>query len=342
MDELRYTELITKRLAGELSDAENASLNEWLETSDENRRIYAKLEQAWKALEPANTFAVPDAKNEWTKLEDRLGLAETAPKATIRPLYSTARMRESSSQRFSGWVRLAMAATLVFTVVGLSSYLGFLNFDSTVQVATANAQTQEVSLPDGSVVYLNSASEIAYSQDFDGSERIVKLQGEAYFDVEKSERPFIVVTENARVRVLGTAFNVWARDAQTRVTVEEGRVALSDLDESEETRAVLTANHYGVKQGQAKPIDVLEVDADQLIGWRDERIYFNAAPLSEVIAELERIYNINIQYSAADFGNSTTTLNLKRRTIESTLEVLAAHLNASYRVHENAYILERR
>ena len=107
---------------------------------------------------------------------------------------------------------LAVAAVLIIGVIGARMWF------APVTLTVPYGETASIQLSDGSMVELNSGSTIKYARSF-GDERRVSLQGEAFFDVEKETRPFIVETFNGSVRVLGTTFNVKAWDDESKTVV---------------------------------------------------------------------------------------------------------------------------
>ena len=112
-----------------------------------------------------------------------------------------------------------------FTIFGC---LLILASCTTISVKT-DQHSQSIALPDGSVVLLNSNSELVYDKDFD--DRLVTMQGEAFFKVQKSDVPFVVQTSNGKITVLGTSFNVKEDKEQLEVEVETGSVEVKVDDQ---------------------------------------------------------------------------------------------------------------
>jgi transmembrane sensor len=156
----------------------------------------------------------------------------------------------------------------------------------------------KLSLADGSIVWLNVASTITYPVSFTGKERMVEIDGEAYFEVAKNERmPFIVKKTNSdvQVKVLGTHFNINAYDdeQEIKVTLLEGSVqAFSGVQSTilqPGAQAVLTPN---TKPGTRNP------DLEEVMAWKDGRFYFEGADMKTIMRQLEKWYDVNIRYDA--------------------------------------------
>ncbi|MGB3544143.1 FecR family protein, partial [Rubrivirga sp.] len=147
----------------------------------------------------------------------------------------------------------------------------------------------EVVLPDGSVATLNGGSELSHRRSF-WSGRAVALEGEAFFQVETGSR-FEVLTHNASVEVLGTAFNVlaWPADGSTDVAVTEGQVRV----ENDQSRSLVLEAGDVAEVGS--DVSALPVDAGRRAAWRSGAVSFQDRPLGSVLDEVERRYGIALE-----------------------------------------------
>lgn len=169
-----------------------------------------------------------------------------------------------------------------------------------------------ITLSDGSIVFLNSASKLEFPVGFRGTERKVKLTGEAYFEVTKDpSKPFVVVSGNSSTEVLGTKFNVsnYPEDGLIKVTLLEGKVRFSGNSSQE---AVLTPGEQAVLKGDN--MQLLTVNAEDLMAWKDNRFVFKNEELSVIMRKLSRWYNIEVDYNSLPerrlFTNISTNNNL--------------------------------
>jgi hypothetical protein len=153
----------------------------------------------------------------------------------------------------------------------------------------------KVVLADGTTVWLNAESRLEYPSRFVGKERIVRLQGEAYFEVAKDkEHPFIIRTNNLQTRVLGTEFNVRNYSAHdSHVTLIQGSV---------EVRSAKGGSYTKIKPGMDAHLaddgsfDLKEVDVDTYIYWKEGFFYFDNVSLVEIMQSLGRWYNVNVVF----------------------------------------------
>lgn len=161
-------------------------------------------------------------------------------------------------------------------------------------IETPKGGQYQVNLPDGTKVWLNAASSLSFPARFSGSQRQVVLKGEAYFEVAKNKHmPFIVKSEQQKIEVLGTHFNVSAYpdEHQSRTTLAEGSVKVS-----------LTANNQQqlLKPGQqaiaTQHIKVIPVDIEEALAWKDGLFMFNDEDLENIMKKVERWYDVQVDF----------------------------------------------
>ncbi len=265
--------------------------------------------EGWLAARPAHEFAYA----EMLALRDAVGSAAQAAAAR-----EASRPRRRRTMRWLGGLAASVA------IVGLgSSWLPELALRMRADAVTARGETQQVRLPDGSRVALNSASaiEVRYSAD----RRDVRLlKGEAFFDVARNpDRPFAVAAGNARVHVLGTHFNVRLDGVRTTLTVEEGQVRFGAAGHPR-GQLIFTAGQQAFVEGtaaQRQPV----YDASAAFAWRNGQIVFYRAPLREVVAEIDRYRSGEAFILNSGLGRRTVSGSFSARTPDLAL---AATVNA--------------
>lgn len=210
-------------------------------------------------------------------------------------------------------------------------------------IETPRGGQYQINLPDGSKVWLNAETKLKFPVTFaDKKERKVELSGEAYFEVAKLKTqgikmPFIVSSSGQKVEVLGTHFNVNAyRDENnTKTTLLEGLVRVSGL---------LTPHGAILKPGQqaslsATALTLKNVDTEQAVAWKNGLFMFNNEPLSHVMKEVSRWYNVEVEYkgdfSAVVIGGSVS----KFTNIKEVLDVLALAGKISFKTVGNKVIV---
>lgn len=152
----------------------------------------------------------------------------------------------------------------------------------------------KLELADGTLVWLNSDSELRYPVKFAGSQRDVWLKGEGYFEVSKNpEKPFRVVVDNMIVKVLGTSFNINAYKDRGNIltTLVSGKVDIQDM--SGKSLVVMSPNQQ-VDFRHGKISSVQEVDITRFVSWIDGKFYFNDMTLENIMSQLQRWYDIEV------------------------------------------------
>jgi len=160
--------------------------------------------------------------------------------------------------------------------------------------STAKGETYEVRLPDGSSVHLNAVSSLTYKPALiEDGKRVVKLSGEAYFEVAKDRKhPFIVKTERQQVEVLGTHFNLssYPDDATEKTTLLEGSIKVTASGSS----IILKPGQQSrLSEGE---LSISEADTDLAIAWKNNEFVFESETIDNVMKMVERWYNVEVIY----------------------------------------------
>jgi transmembrane sensor len=189
------------------------------------------------------------------------------------------------------------------------------------EIATTKGQRAEVKLGDGSKVILGVASRLRFPADLGAGARELELEGSAYFEVvHDSARPFLVRTANAVAEDLGTRFVVTAypENRSTQVVVAEGRVALAGLDPRAE-RTPLAAGELGqLADGDPAP-KVRRVNPAQYTAWTQGELVFRDSPLSNVVAELRRWYDVDLRVGDSSIANVLLTASFNAESLDEAL-----------------------
>lgn len=188
-------------------------------------------------------------------------------------------------------------------------------------LTTSKQGNIKIVLYDGSLVWLNAGSELRYPNTFVENQRVVYLKGEAYFDVTKDRsHPFIVKTISSEISVLGTSFNVNARENSCVTTLVEGRVRMKHgIKDSVELRAGQQAWVAGTEK-----IRVQEVDTRYYTSWMNNMFAFRETSLREIATVLEDWYECKCRFESAALENIPYTTMVERYPdVDSMLQILA-------------------
>lgn len=269
---------------GEVSDNKREEVEAWRSQSPFNRRVFDEFSRVWDALESARTSDRFPSGKAWQHFNRWYDREEAAEK------------NRRTRKRFLVFTRYAAAVLIAVLVTwGVPRLLNTAETYSPLTVEVPNSQRSTITLFDGTVVTLNSGSQLQYLPGFN-KQRRVKLDGEAFFSVTKdNSRPFVVETKDFKVKVLGTEFNVknYASDQWAETSLLEGSVELIFPQNKKmklEPGQKLRVNDSG--KGKLERIK----HPDRLTAWRDGKYYFEGETLFAISQILERAFDVRIVF----------------------------------------------
>ena len=209
---------------------------------------------------------------------------------------------------------------------------------SLVECFVPNGERRQLTLPDGSTVWLNAGSILLYPEAF-GTTRVLYLSGEGNFTVVKDEKkPFIVKTNYLDVEALGTVFNVhsYPDDSKTTTILESGKVKVNDKSGAAGD-VILSPNEQLVYNHADASFTRSNVDASHMHTWTDGYLIFQKETLGDIFRSLERRYNVKINYNDSKFASMTFTVRFHANdTLEEALDVLKQiGVNYKYKIVNN-------
>ncbi|MDR0962706.1 MAG: FecR family protein [Mediterranea sp.] len=294
---------IYRYFRGEASREEEERLLEWVEASEENRRAYLNE----RMLFDATLFA-------------------SQPVAEKRGIKVVLR-------------RIArIAAILIIAVSGkviIEDYL-FHRRMQPQTVAVPAGQRAQITLPDGTHVWLNAKSTLTYAADFGESVRSVNLDGEAYFEVAKDRKhPFFVETEMNKVRVVGTSFNICAYNGsgEFEATLTEGIVDIYSTQGDKVLARLQKDEFFANYNGKYKKT---VLPSYEYLRWKEGLYCFDDASFAGILTRLEKYYNVNITVADSlllDYTGCTGKFR-EQDGIEHILRVLAKDHPFSFHINE--------
>lgn len=311
--------------SGQLTDEECQEVEEWAEESKENRKL---LEQVYCTAALIRRVCTYDAAHE------EKALAQFRRDLAFKRRFGAAN-QISLWTRYGRWI----AAFLTGVVVATGLFWTISSRSNPYEVVTAGGQRAEVLLPDGSKVWLNASTQLTYRSSWTGK-RKVTMNGEAYFEVKHNElRPFEVTSsKEVSTRVLGTKFNVRAREAEKRVstTLFEGSVQIH--------RAVTDKVGYRLKPGQTMVVDtetggmelITYQHPEEVLCWIKGKMHFNDSPLEQIAELISKVYGVNVTFQNESLKEERFTGVFKTDDpIEDLLNTLALTNHFSFSISGN-------
>lgn len=305
--------LIIAKLEHTISSDDDQLLTEWLSDS-KHLQVYEEISALWKKVqERANGYA-PQPALYWNQVAKQLNL----------PSVQKERKRSYSIKTY---YKVAVCAALLLAS-SLSFYFGLewnAGNDILEQCYTNVNGKSQVTLPDGTIVWLHSNTTLAYKNDFKKNNRTVNLQGEAYFEVTKDKHNrFIVHTEGVDVAVYGTKFNVFSRPDKEGVNVSllEGSVAFTTASNPQER--FLSPGEMVTYNKKSHETSITDVAVDMNAAWATPTVKFSNHSLEQICEVLSKRFDVNIQVDPELGKKYVYTFTLHDENVYEILELIAS------------------
>ncbi len=317
------SELLAKYFSGNLSEAEQKKVLSWRNENEQNAEEFFEFAAAWNQPALVKNSTSDDTQIIFDKL-----VSSSNPTNVVE-------INRTSNFR----TYLRYAAVVLLAVLG--SYIYLDTKTDLIEVATGKSEVRNLTLSDGSIVYLNENSKVVYTEKFNGDTREVLLTGKAFFEVKRDEtKPFIVKTNDSEIKVLGTSFLVNANSVQkqTEVVVATGKVAVSSLKLTKENKIELVPGDVGKVSQSGKNIVKYKNENPNYLSWKTKVLNFNKAKLDHVFEVLEETYLLDIDVSNSTINDCRLSAKYDNQSIESIMEIMSETFNLKMeRVNSDSY-----
>jgi transmembrane sensor len=271
----------------------------WLRLSmNKNQDIF----KGWK---------VPSGKSNeqaWLEVQEKINQRQSQPKVI--------------SFNWRPMISVAAAAAII---VGLILFWPDHQLNS---FSSSEGQMEVVILPDASVATLNAGSTLTFSDDW-SNERVLNLNGQAFFEVVKGSK-FSVVTSSGVVEVLGTSFDVYSRESDFRVACHTGKVMVRVGNQALEITPGFTALLH---DGSLQISEFNSANPD----WRKGEFIFDAAPLSDVFHELERQFGVKVETPSLE--GRLYTGRFSNKNLDESLQLICLPMGLKYSVQKDKLVI---
>lgn len=316
----RIEEIIIKSFTKEITADEEKALSVWLNENEENEKHFAQMKNIWQVSKPSfNPNEINLNSAEDTVLRK---ISEQTPVKTKVSLW--------------GWWQRVTAIVALPLVLALSYLLLFDdNISSSAgviyqEVSSPAGTNSKITLPDGSVVWLNSKSHLKYPTQFSKGKREVTLRGEAYFEVQSDkENPFIVSTEALTVKATGTTFNVEAYefDSIVAVTLIEGKV---NVDMGGVDQKDIHPNERLSFNRKSEIYNTETVDPYKWYAWKDGVLMFRDDPLDYVFKRIGLTFNVQIEVKDSGIASHPYRATFEGESLDEILKLMKMTVPIEY------------
>ena len=322
MNKARLIEYIKGEIT---SDIETVEILDWIESSSENQKQYNQLKNLWvvTGLDHPDQVTIPG-----------FSFPETQ-KISIQ------------NNRFITFLKYAAVFILAFTLGSLSLY--YINRNERIELSSLYntidvpyGERSQITLYDGTKVWLNSGTKFRYPVAFSKETRDVFIEGEAYFDVAKdAKHPFVVSAGQLKIQVLGTRFNVcaYANDEECITTLDEGSV--NAINTTNSKNVILKPGEQVILNRETNGLKRLQVNSQLYTSWKENLLKYENAPFDEVIKKMERWYDVKIVVDKAIDTKERYTMTIKTESLREMLQLVSKTTKLKYEINENTVLIKK-
>lgn len=314
------SELIIGYLQGRLNKQGVEDFYVWVNECPENKSLYFETKAIYDAC--ASSSYVDDIEASWK----RLLLKKETKQAHLRPFW----------YQIGSYVAVGLIAVMLTSV-----YFFFFPHEESVKsiryFGGNGLEADVVELPDGTFVSLGSKTTFHYDTDYGKKDRMVYLEGEAFFQVAKEiDKPFVVKTKEQDIQALGTKFNVSAYpyDSLLTTTLLQGSVLLTTTGITEKT--LLKPNEQLVYNRNTRHSSVQIVDAKQFMAWTTGYYYFPEQSLEAILYRLGHVYGVQFTVLSEKLNQRIFTGTFYRgQSIKDIMEIIHLSIPINYEIKDH-------
>lgn len=317
--------LLKHKIEGTLSKDEEKKLSIWLGKSPENLSILNELQKRW-------------ANSNKQKYDNDYAFKKLKHKLDKLPSTKTVELKVRS------WLKIAASIAFLITSATILYFYSTQSVNpSNIQYASSYTKPNErttVILSDGTIVHLNSRSELKYPEIFRKNKREVELLGEAYFEVTKdAERPFIIKTGEITTTVLGTSFNVRSMpDQDIEVTVTSGKVNIKKGNKKSKSINLVRGQQATYERNNST-LNMKSVDVQSYTAWLNRTLNFDRISFEDAIEQIKRVYNIEIKIENNASNDCLIRGQYQNEELEDILQGLQLIIDFEYHFQNDTTII---
>lgn len=317
---------------GKATEEEIAQVEQWIQEDESHKKVAEQIATLQFATDTISMNKNIDTESSLSKINGRIIKKDKKAKGFIW------------LQRIAAMFAIPL---LISTLWFYHQSKGEKSLPQMIEVRTAPGMTTALTLPDGSKVHLNSSSLLVYPSAFNGSQRNVRLLGEAYFEVEKDlSKSFIVsTTKETSIEVHGTKFNVEAYSNEENIytTLIEGAVDFRFLKNGQFKKVILQPQQkliYAIKTGDTK---LYPTSGQTETAWVNGKIIFDNTPMNEAFNQIGKRFNIEFVLSSKrNFKNEAFTGTFSTQCFERIMEYFRVASGIRWRYIDSANINDKK
>lgn len=334
-EDFKYNSLIIKFLSQEISETEFEDFKVWLEKDPVNRRLFDEENELWQESHMRIKFDNFNKDKAWSVIKKQTKIGENSYRNTIILNKSRFRILVAAA---------SITCLLAFGALTLWQYERKSNEPGEKVIATistAEGEKARIILADSTRIIINSLSTVEYTDAYNIKDRVVKLSGEAYFDVKTNpEKPFTVLLGEMTLYATGTRFNVFSYENEDRIetTLEEGKMHIVVKDQEQIDIKAGQQIVYFPKTNKAL---IKDVPTETYTSWKENKLRFIDTPFEEVLRHLSRRYNVVFEVRNKNLLDLSYTATFIDESIEDVMQMLKAVSAIKYKIYKRATINDK-
>lgn len=352
----KIEQLILSYLEETISFENEKLLIEWFKNNPDSVKEFNDFRKIWGLTEITTQFDKDFLEKEW--------------KFLLQKVYRSKLKEKNKQNLFWNWIPRLAAVFILGAVISAAIAYQIFNPNTIAltyyEVNTPAGSKSEVTLPDGTTIWLNAKSNLKYSNEYGRKDRKVFLTGEAYFDVKANpKKQFQVHTSDLNIKAYGTTFNVksYPEENTVETTLIEGSIGVTrtKFKNKHEDEVMLEPNqrvvYYkptnGIKaDASSDEINSMEqekseiesqkltyliskgIEPQEFTSWKEGTLFINSETLQELAIKLERKYDMKIHFEDESLKSLKFTGSLENETIEQIIEAIGIAANINYRIDD--------
>ena len=331
-NETYWINLIGKHLSGNISLDEDRELQAWKNASESNQNTYTEFKQIWEQSFPSTALLNIDREAGWANISKAVNREDGRQSPPVVH-------RKIARWNASKWA--VAAAVVLITTFFFLFILPTRTPMANIIAIQSDAHTKEKTiLPDGSIVWLNKNS----TMEFESSRtyRILRLTGEAYFEVEPDpEKPFQVHALQSITEVVGTEFNLRVDPESNKVElmVTEGKVRFFRKEQKTEKLQLVATEGAVLSKESPYPVKRSFRNLTNVLSWKTNTLIFEHTPIRQVIQDLEKHYLVDIEIENTAIMNCTYLATFSNDSLSEILKAIEFSLPVKVRQEDGKYFI---
>lgn len=317
-------DILIAYLSGDISDEKRSYVESWRKESPENEKLFKEMQYGWNAMSLLQEMEQFNSFEAFKKIDPQLNQA-----SGFRWL--------SILQRIAAVLIIPLLAYAAYVTISNASLKHLSETKPLMQkILSRQGTITQLTLADGTQVWLNSGSTLQFPLNFTGQKREVRLNGEAFFEVTKNKKhPFIINANELNVEVLGTSFNVvsYKDESVIEVVLVTGEVKLSsDAENKAKQFGLMHPGQRVIYTKKTQESIFEEVDVNKYIAWRKGMLIFKDDSMDEVIKRLSRWFNVEITVKDSELSGYKYKATFSNETLTQVLNLLKISAPIEYRI----------